>query len=157
MISKVTDSIVYVGVNDHDVDLFEGQYIVPNGMAYNSYVVLDDKIAVFDTMEKTKTAEWLANLEEALGDSKPDYLIVQHMEPDHSASIQAFAEKYPETVIVGNKKTFKMIGQFFPTLTIGSKLEVENGAVLDLGTHKLNFVFAPMVHWPEVMITYEST
>ena len=157
MISKVTDSIVYVGVNDHDVDLFEGQYIVPNGMAYNSYVVLDDKIAVFDTMEKTKTAEWLANLEEALGDSKPDYLIVQHMEPDHSASIQAFAEKYPETVIVGNKKTFKMIGQFFPTLTIGSKLEVENGAVLDLGTHKLNFVFAPMVHWPEVMMTYEST
>ena len=157
MISKVTDSIVYVGVNDHDVDLFEGQYIVPNGMAYNSYVVLDDKIAVFDTMEKTKTAEWLANLEEALDGKTPDYLIVQHMEPDHSASIQAFAEKYPETVIVGNKKTFKMIGQFFPTLTVGNKLEVENGAVLDLGAHKLNFVFAPMVHWPEVMMTYEST
>ena len=154
---KITDTIKYVGVNDHQVDLFEGQYAVPNGMAYNSYVILDEKVAVMDTVDANFKHEWLDNLEQVLDGRKPDYLIVQHMEPDHSASIQAFAEKYPETVIVGNKKTFKMIGQFFPTLTIGSKLEVENGAVLDLGTHKLNFVFAPMVHWPEVMMTYEST
>lgn len=157
MISKVTDSIIYVGANDHDVDLFEGQYVVPNGMAYNSYIIMDDKIAVMDTIDKKKTAEWLDNIEEAVAGKTPDYLIVQHMEPDHSASIQAFAEKYPNATIVGNKKTFKMIGQFFPTLTINNKLEVANGDVLDLGSHKLNFVFAPMVHWPEVMMTYEAT
>ena len=157
MSNKITDSIIYIGVNDHELDLFEGQYIVPNGMAYNSYAVIDDKIAVFDTAEKTKTAEWLANVEAALGGRKPDYLVVQHMEPDHSASIQAFTEKYPEAVIVGNKKTFRMIGQFFPTLKTGEILEVADGDVLDLGAHKLNFLFAPMVHWPEVMMTYEST
>ena len=148
MSNKITDSIIYIGVNDHELDLFEGQYIVPNGMAYNSYAVIDDKIAVFDTAEKTKTAEWLANVEAALGGRKPDYLVVQHMEPDHSASIQAFTEKYPEAVIVGNKKTFRMIGQFFPTLKTGEILEVADGDVLDLGAHKLNFLFAPMVHWP---------
>lgn len=157
MSNKITDSIIYIGVNDHEIDLFEGQYIVPNGMAYNSYAVIDDKIAVFDTAEKTKTAEWLANVEAALGGRKPDYLVVQHMEPDHSASIQAFTEKYPEAVIVGNKKTFRMIGQFFPTLKTGEILEVADGDVLDLGAHKLNFLFAPMVHWPEVMMTYESS
>ena len=157
MSNKITDSIIYIGVNDHELDLFEGQYIVPNGMAYNSYAVIDDKIAVFDTAEKTKTAEWLANVEAALGGRKPDYLVVQHMEPDHSASIQAFTEKYPEAVIVGNKKTFRMIGQFFPTLKTGEILEVADGDVLDLGAHKLNFLFAPMVHWPEVMMTYESS
>lgn len=157
MVQNITDFIFYVGANDHDLDLFEGQYIVPNGMAYNSYVIVDDKIAVFDTIDKSKTEEWLDNLAEVLGDRKPDYLIVQHMEPDHSASVHAFAEKYPEAAVVGNKKTFNMIGQFFPELEIANKVEVKDGEILDLGSHKLNFVFAPMVHWPEVMMTYEST
>lgn len=155
MINKVTETVFYVGANDHDVDLFEGQYVVPDGMAYNSYVIKDEKTAVIDTIDKSKTAEWLANVEEALGGAAPDYLVVQHMEPDHSASIQAFAEKYPETVIVGNKKTFNMIGQFFPTLEIKNRLDVKDGDSLKLGTHELIFVFAPMVHWPEVMMTYE--
>lgn len=155
MINKVTETVFYVGANDHDVDLFEGQYVVPDGMAYNSYVIKDEKTAVIDTIDKSKTAEWLANVEEALGGAAPDYLVVQHMEPDHSASIQAFAEKYPETVIVGNKKTFNMIGQFFPTLEIKNSLDVKDGDSLKLGEHELIFVFAPMVHWPEVMMTYE--
>ena len=124
-------------------------------MAYNSYVIKDEKTAVIDTIDKSRTAEWLANVEEALGGAAPDYLVVQHMEPDHSASIQAFAEKYPETVIVGNKKTFNMIGQFFPTLEIKNSLDVKDGDSLKLGAHELIFVFAPMVHWPEVMMTYE--
>ena len=157
MVEKITGSIFYVGANDHDLDLFEGQYIVPNGMAYNSYVIVDDKIAVFDTIDKSKTGEWLDNLAEVLGERTPDYLIVQHMEPDHSASINAFAEKYPKTAIVGNKKTFTMIEQFFPELDSVEKVEVKDGETLDLGSHKLTFVFAPMVHWPEVMMTYEST
>ncbi len=157
MINKVTDTIVYVGANDHDIDLFERQYIVPNGMAYNSYVILDEKTAVIDTIDKSKTGEWLDNVQNALGGKAPDYLVVQHMEPDHSASIQAFAEKYPETVIVGNKKTFAMIGQFFPNLKIKNSKTVENGETLSLGSHELTFVFAPMVHWPEVMMSYESS
>lgn len=157
MINNVTKSVIYVGANDHDVDLFEGQYVVPNGMAYNSYVILDEKNAVIDTIDKSKTSEWLKNVEEALNGKQPDYLIVQHMEPDHSASIQAFAEKYPEATIVGNKKTFGMIGQFFPNMTIKNKLVVENGGTLNLGSHDLTFVFAPMVHWPEVMVSYESS
>lgn len=157
MTTKVTDSIIYVGCNDHEIDLFEGQYDVPNGMAYNSYVIIDDKTAVFDTMEQKETAEWLANIEEALEGKEPDYLIVQHMEPDHSASIDAFVEKYPEATIVGNKKTFMMINQFFPGMEIANKLEVENGDKLSLGSHELTFVFAPMVHWPEVIMTYESS
>ena len=132
MINKVTETVFYVGANDHDVDLFEGQYVVPDGMAYNSYVIKDEKTAVIDTIDKSKTAEWLANVEEALGGAAPDYLVVQHMEPDHSASIQAFAEKYPETVIVGNKKTFNMIGQFFPTLEIKNSLDVKDGDSLKL-------------------------
>ncbi len=157
MINKVTDSIIYVGANDHDIDLFEGQYDVPNGMAYNSYVILDEKNVVFDTIDQSKTEEWLANVEEALAGRNLDYLIIQHMEPDHSASIKAFVEKYPETVVVGNKKTFNMIGQFFPGLEIANKLEVANGDKLSLGSHELTFVFAPMVHWPEVMMTYEAS
>jgi len=157
MINKVTATVIYVGANDHDIDLFEGQYVVPNGMAYNSYVILDEKIAVIDTIDKSKTDEWLANIEEALGGRLPDYLVVQHMEPDHSASIQAFTEKYPQAAIVGNKKTFVMIGQFFPTLKAENTLTVENGETLNLGTHELTFVFAPMVHWPEVMMSYESS
>ena len=157
MVEKVTESIFYVGANDHDLDLFEGQYIIPNGMAYNSYVIVDDKIVVFDTIDKSKTGEWLDNLAEVLGERTPDYLVVQHMEPDHSASINAFAEKYPKTAIVGNKKTFTMIEQFFPELDSVEKVEVKDGETLDLGSHKLTFVFAPMVHWPEVMVTYDST
>lgn len=157
MIRNLSDSLIYVGVNDYDVDLFEGQYVVPNGMAYNSYVILDEKIAVFDTVDRNKTGEWLDNLSEALDGKTPDYLIVQHMEPDHSASIEAFAEKYPQATIVGNKKTFNMIAQFFPGLEIADKLTVENGDTLSLGVHELTFVFAPMVHWPEVMMTYESS
>ena len=157
MITKVTDSVIYVGANDHDVDLFEGQYVVPNGMAYNSYVINDEKIAVMDTIDRKKTDEWLENLEGAFEGRMPDYLVVQHMEPDHSASIAAFVEKYPEATVVANKKTIKMIGQFFPGLEIKSVLEVENGDTLELGSHTLTFVFAPMVHWPEVMMTYESS
>ncbi len=157
MINKVTDSVIYVGANDHDIDLFEGQYVVPNGMAYNSYVIKDDSNAVMDTIDRRKTDEWLANVEEALEGEAPDYLIVQHMEPDHSASIRAFREKYPQAVIVGNKKTFKMIGQFFPGMDMGKTQEVKDGDTLSLGKHELTFVFAPMVHWPEVMMTYDAT
>lgn len=155
--NKITDSVIYIGANDRELDLFEGQYIVPNGMAYNSYAVIGEKTAIIDTIDKSKTEEWLANLEEALEKKNPDYLIVQHMEPDHSASIKAFAEKYPETVIVGNKKTFTMIGQFFPGLELKNILVVENGEELDLGNRKLTFTFAPMVHWPEVMMTYDDS
>ena len=155
MNTNVTDSIIYVGANDHDIDLFEGHFDVPLGMAYNSYVICDEKTAVMDTIDQSKTEEWLQNIAGVLKDAAPDYLIVQHMEPDHSASIAAFAEKYPESVIVGNAKTFKMIGQFFPKLQIRNTLEVKNGDKLALGKHELNFVFAPMVHWPEVMMTYE--
>ena len=157
MVKNITDTIIYIGENDHDVDLFEGQYRVPNGMAYNSYVILDDKIAVMDTIDRSKTAQWLENLENALRGRQPDYLVVQHMEPDHAASIGAFVEKYPEATVVGNTKTFTMIGQFFPGLVIKNTLSVKNGDSLCLGSHTLNFLFTPMVHWPEVMMTYEAT
>ena len=157
MLKKVTNTIYYVGANDHDVDLFEGQYVVPNGMAYNSYVIVDEKIAVMDTIDASKTGEWLANIAEVLGGRQPDYLVVQHMEPDHAASIQAFVEQYPDVCVVGNAKTFKMIGQFFPTLVMNSTLSVNNFETLTLGSHVLTFAFAPMVHWPEVMMTYDST
>ena len=156
MLKKVTESILYVGANDHDVDLFEGQYVVPNGMAYNSYVILDEKIAVMDTIDQKKTAEWLKNIEGALQGRQPDYLVVQHMEPDHAASIEAFVNKYPGVTVVGNAKTFTMIGQFFPKLTMEKTLSVNNLDVLSLGKHQLTFAFAPMVHWPEVMMTYDS-
>ena len=156
MMNNVTDSIIYVGANDHDIDLFEGQYKVPEGMAYNSYIIKDEKNVVIDTIDKRKTEEWLANVEEALGGEALDYLVVQHMEPDHSASIKALKEKYPDVTIVGNKKTFNMISQFFPGMTVENKMIVQDGDVLALGNHQLNFIFAPMVHWPEVMMTYES-
>ena len=155
---KITDDILYVGVNDHNIDLFEGQYIVPNGMAYNSYVINDEKIAVMDTVDAAFGDEWLKNIAEALNGAKPDYLIVQHMEPDHSANIKRFLEVYPDTKIVGNAKTFTMIGNFFRDLKLAdeNKLEVKNKETLTLGKHELTFVFAPMVHWPEVMVTYDS-
>ena len=156
MLKKVTDTILYVGANDHEVDLFEGQYVVPNGMAYNSYVILDEKVAVMDTIDQSKTAEWLKNIEKALAGRQPDYLVVQHMEPDHAASIEAFVNTYPQVTVVANVKTFKMIGQFFPNLTITNTLTVENFGTLSLGKHTLTFAFAPMVHWPEVMMTYDS-
>ena len=155
--NKITNDIYYIGVNDHELDLFEGQYDVPNGMAYNSYMIVDDKIAVFDTVDGNFTDQWLGNVAEVLGDRKPDYLIVQHMEPDHSANLKHFIEKYPETAIVGNSKTFSMIDNFFEGLAIANKLEVKEGEKLSLGKHELSFVFAPMVHWPEVMFTYDST
>jgi len=157
MLKKITDTIIYVGANDHDVDLFEGQYVVPNGMAYNSYVILDDKIAVMDTIDQSKTREWLGNIDVTLAGRKPDYLVVQHMEPDHAASIEAFVNKYPDVTVVANKKTFPMIANFFPNLVMKSTLTVENFETLDLGNHKLVFAFAPMVHWPEVMMTYDAT
>ena len=156
MLKKVTDTILYVGANDHDVDLFEGQYLVPNGMSYNSYVILDEKTAVMDTIDASKTAQWLKNLEDALKDRRPDYLIVQHMEPDHAASVEAFMKQYPDATVVGNAKTFTMIGQFFPELTLNKTLTVSNFDTLSLGKHTLTFAFAPMVHWPEVMMTYDS-
>lgn len=153
---KVTDDILYVGVNDHEVDLFEGQYKVPNGMAYNSYVILDEKAAVMDTVDKAFGQQWLANVEEALGGRTPDYLVVQHMEPDHSANIPLFLEKYPEAQVVATAPAFKMMNQFFELEPEVKKMPAANGAQLDLGSHKLNFVCAPMVHWPEVMMTYDS-
>ncbi len=153
----ITDDIIYAGVNDHQVDLFEGQYPVPNGMCYNSYVIRDEKIAVMDTVDQNFTHEWLDNIQKALNGRKPDYLIVQHMEPDHSANIENFLKVYPEAVIVANAKTFVMISNFFRSLNLeGRMLEVKNGDTLDLGNHVLTFVFAPMVHWPEVMVTYDS-
>lgn len=154
---NVTNDIFYIGVNDHEVDLFEGQFDVPNGMAYNSYVIMDEKTAVLDTVDINFGDEWLANLKEVLGSKKPDYLIVQHMEPDHSANIEKFVKEFPETVVVGNAKTFTMINAFFPELEISNKLTVKDGDTLSLGNHELTFVFAPMVHWPEVMVTYDST
>ena len=155
---KVTDEIIYVGVNDHDIDLFEGQYIVPNGMAYNSYVIRDEKIAVMDTVDEAFGEEWLENVKNALDGAKPEYLIIQHMEPDHSANIEKFMEVYPDTKIVGNAKTFTMISNFFRNLDLeGKKVVVKNQEKLELGKHILTFVFAPMVHWPEVMVTYDST
>lgn len=155
---RITDDILYVGVNDHNIDLFEGHYIVPNGMAYNSYVINDEKIAVMDTVDVAFGDEWLKNIADVLNGATPDYLIVQHMEPDHSANIQKFLEVYPNTKVVGNAKTFTMIGNFFRDLKLAdeNKLEVKNKDTLTLGKHELTFVFAPMVHWPEVMVTYDS-
>ena len=155
---RITDDILYVGVNDHNIDLFEGHYIVPNGMAYNSYVINDEKIAVMDTVDAAFGDEWLKNIADVLNGATPDYLIVQHMEPDHSANIQKCLEVYPNTKVVGNAKTFTMIGNFFRDLKLAdeNKLEVKNKDTLTLGKHELTFVFAPMVHWPEVMVTYDS-
>ena len=153
----ITNDITYIGVNDHNIDLFEGQYIVPNGMAYNSYVILDEKVAIMDSVDGGFTREWLENIKKVLGDRTPDYLIVQHMEPDHSASIADFVKVYPKTNIVASAKAFVMMKQFFGTDFPEQKLVVGEGDKLSLGKHELTFVTAPMVHWPEVIVTYDST
>ncbi|MBR4972549.1 MAG: FprA family A-type flavoprotein [Oscillospiraceae bacterium] len=152
----ITNDIRHIGVNDHQADLFEGQYIVPSGMAYNSYVIMDDKIAVMDTVDARFGPEWLANLETVLAGRKPDYLVVQHMEPDHSANIASFMDAYPQAVIVSSPKAFVMIGQFFGTEYADRRIVVQEGDTLSLGKHILTFVAAPMVHWPEVIVTYDS-
>lgn len=154
---KITDSIKYVGVNDHKIDLFEGQYVVPNGMSYNSYVILDEKIAVFDTVDASFTHEWLDNLANVLDGRTPDYLIVHHMEPDHSANIVNFIKNYPDAKIVASTKAFAMMDNFFGGIDDNKKMPVQNGESLSLGKHNLTFIYAPMVHWPEVMFTYESS
>lgn len=153
---NITKDIRYIGVNDHKIDLFEGQYTVPNGMAYNSYVITDEKIAVMDTVDRNFGDEWLENLKAALEGINPDYLIVQHMEPDHSANIALFLKEYPDAAVVGNAKTFGMIDAFFGENLCRNKLVVKDGDELSLGAHTLTFVFAPMVHWPEVMVTYDK-
>lgn len=153
---NITDSIKYIGVNDHELDLFEGQYIVPNGMAYNSYVILDEKIAVMDTVEASFFDEWLNNLKEAIGNRKPDYLIVHHMEPDHSANIANFMKEFPETKIVASAVAFTMMKNFFSTDFPANKMVVGENAKLNLGKHELTFITAPMVHWPEVIVSYDS-
>lgn len=153
---NISEKIKYVGVNDHEVDLFEGQYVVPNGMAYNSYVILDEKIAVFDSVDARFADEWLNNVSSVLGGKSPDYLIVQHMEPDHSGSITAFMDAYPQAKIVSSSKAFVMMKNYFGTDFAASQVVVGEGDKLDLGEHKLTFVTAPMVHWPEVIVTYEE-
>lgn len=152
----ITDDIRYVGVNDHDIDLFEGQYIVKNGMSYNSYVILDEKIAVMDTVDAHFTHQWLDNLQNTLGSRTPDYLIVQHMEPDHSANIANFMKLYQNTTIVSSAKAFAMMKQFFGTDFADRQIVIKEGDTLSLGAHTLAFVAAPMVHWPEVMVTYDT-
>jgi len=153
----IKDNIFYIGVNDHEIDLFEGQYDVPNGMAYNSYVIVDEKIAVIDTVDARFADEWLSNLAKVLSGKAPDYLIVQHMEPDHSGSITHFIEKYPDAKIVASAKAFAMVKQFFALELGDNAVTVSEGSTLELGKHVLNFVTAPMVHWPEVIMTYDST
>lgn len=155
---NITNDILYVGVNDHQIDLFEGQYVVPNGMAYNSYVIRDEKIAVMDTVDARFTHAWLANLREALKDKAPDYLIIQHMEPDHSASIAQFLRSYPNATIVANAKAFTMMQHFYPDIDLTGRMQtVTDGETFTLGKHTLTFIFAPMVHWPEVMVTYDAS
>lgn len=153
----LTKDICYVGVNDHDVDLFESQYVVPNGMAYNSYVILDDKIAVMDTVDQNFGEQWLDKIKAVLGGRKPDYLVVQHMEPDHSANVDKFMQTYPETVIVASASAFKMMQNFFGKDFADRRVMAKEGDTLNLGHHVLHFVMAPMVHWPEVMVTYDET
>lgn len=153
---KINNDIIYVGVNDREIDLFEGQYIVENGMAYNSYVIMDDKIAVMDTVDKNFGTEWLNNIGKLLEDRKPDYLVIQHMEPDHSSNIDKFMEKYPNAVIVATAKSFVMIKQYFGTDYKDNQMVVTDGNNLELGKHTLSFFTAPMVHWPEVMVSYDS-
>lgn len=153
---NISDAIKYIGVDDKDIDLFESQYIVPNGISYNSYVILDEKICVLDTVDKRKTDEWVANLENVLDGKTPDYLIINHLEPDHASNIQLLADKYPNMKIVGNAKTFNMLPQFFDIDLTDRTVTVKEGDSLNLGEHTLSFYMAPMVHWPEVMVTYES-
>ena len=155
--NKVTETIIYVGVDDKEMDLFENQYNTPNGISYNSYIILDEKIAIMDTVDARKTDEWFKNIENVLADKKPDYLVVSHMESDHSDNIANLMKKYPEMKVVGNTQIFKMINQFFD-IDIGERgVTVKEGDILDLGKHKLQFISAPMVHWPEVMFSYEQT
>lgn len=155
---EITEDIFYVGVNDHITDLFEGQYKVPRGMAYNSYVILDEKTAVFDTVDHRFSSEWLSNLDSVLSGKNPDYIIIQHMEPDHSSSLEDFIKKYPNAKIIATPKAFDMINAFFPDLDITQKtISAENGGSLSLGKHEFSFIYAPMVHWPEVMLTYDKT
>ena len=152
---EITDNILYVGVNDRDIDLFEGQYVVPEGVSYNSYLIMDEKVALMDTVDARKSEEWLANIKVVLGTRQPDYLVVSHMEPDHAGSIAAVAEEFPNMKIVGNAKTFTFMGQFFDFDIDSKKVVVAEGDELSLGKHNLKFIMAPMVHWPEVMMTYE--
>lgn len=154
---NITNDIKYIGVNDHQIDLFEGQYIVPNGMAYNSYAIIDEKIAVMDTVDANFKDEWLSKLEAVLDGRKPDYLVVQHMEPDHSANVLSFTEKYPEATVVSSSKAFVMMKNFFGTDFSDRRIVVGENDTLSLGKHNLTFVTAPMVHWPEVIVTYDST
>ena len=154
---KISDSIVYIGCNDYDIDLFESQYVVPNGMAYNSYVILDEKIAVMDTADARVTDQWFSNLENALNGKTPDYLVIHHLEPDHAGNIKNFIEKYPSVTLVGNAKIFNMMPQFFEVPENVNMLSVNEGEELSLGSHTLSFYMAPMVHWPEVMVSFEKT
>lgn len=157
IMKAITKDIFYVGVNDHELDLFEGMYMIENGMAYNSYVIMDDKITVMDSVDANFGEEWLANIAEVVGGRTPDYLVVQHMEPDHSANIALFAERYPEAQIVGNAKTFVFMKQFFGSDFADRRIVVKDNDTLETGAHTLTFVFAPMVHWPEVMFTFDQT
>lgn len=156
MTKNVTNNIFYVGADDKTLDLFEGQYAVPNGISYNSYVIMDEKIAIMDMVDKRAAREWMANLDEVLGDRKPDYLIISHLEPDHSANLSEVLEKYPDIKLVSNAKLFGMLPNFFEISVENRSVVVKEGDVLALGEHTLNFIMAPMVHWPEVMVTYES-
>ncbi len=155
--TKITDSILYVGADDKTLDLFESQYVIPNGISYNSYVIIDEKITIMDTIDARKTEEWLANIKAVLGEKTPAYLVVSHMEPDHAANIKVLMDLYPEMQVVGNAKTFPMIKQFFDVDLEGRTVTVKEGDILELGTHTLQFFMAPMVHWPEVMVAYEQT
>ena len=158
MVTSVSDTIKYVGVDDHDIDLFESQYDVPEGMSYNSYVILDEKTALMDSVDATKTDEWIANVKEALGDRKLDYIVIQHMEPDHSGSFGTVVETFPEAQVVATTKAFQLMGQFCDGLDLGERaIEVKEGDTISLGTHTLQFIMAPMIHWPEVMMTYEQS
>ncbi len=157
MNTTVTDSVIYVGADDTTLDLFESQYVVPEGVSYNSYVILDDEITIMDTVDKRATEEWFANVEKVLGDKTPSYLVVSHLEPDHAANIQKAAEKYPDMKIIGNAKTFSMLPQFFEMDLTDRSVVVKEGDTISIGTHTLQFFMAPMVHWPEVMVTYEQS
>ena len=154
---KFSDSVKYIGADDKEIDLFESQYAVPNGISYNSYVILDEKIAVMDTIDVHKTEEWYANLERELGGRTPDYLVISHLEPDHAANILSFTKKYPSAALVGSAKTFAMLPQFFAVDDAVEKIAVKEGDTLSLGSHELTFIMAPMVHWPEVMVEYEKS
>lgn len=154
---EITESIKYVGADDKTLDLFESQYIIPNGISYNSYIIHDEKIVIMDTIDKRKTEEWIENIEKELNGKSPEYLVISHLEPDHAANIKLLSDKYPQMKLVGNKFTFNMLPQFFDIDLTNKKVVVSEGDVIDIGKHKLQFFMAPMVHWPEVMVTYEQT